>query len=272
MSSPAAIPAAVANATIVAAMSDSVQRAAACLASAGRVTISSGAGMSAESGLLTFRDRDGAWSRVNPAEMATPEAFRRDPLKVWAWYRHRRSVLATVQPHEGHRVLAQWEKRFEQVTVITQNVDGLHHRAGSQRVIELHGRLDVARCSSCPHRVQSLDDLGPDPRCPECASRLRPGVVWFGESLPKGAFEAAVAAAGECDVFVVIGTSGVVQPAASLAEVARGGGAAVVEINPNETPISDLAEVCIRSGCRDALLALEERLEAAGSQSTRAVE
>jgi NAD-dependent deacetylase len=218
--------------------------------------------MSAESGLLTFRDKDGAWSRVNPAEMATPQAFRRDPLKVWAWYRHRRSVLATVEPHEGHRVLARWERHFGRMAVITQNVDGLHHRAGSKSVIELHGRLDVARCTRCTYSVQSLDDLGPDPHCPDCAERVRPGVVWFGESLPPGAFEAAVAAARSCDVFVVIGTSGVVQPAASLAEIAKSGGARVIEINPSQTPISELADVCIRSGCRDALVGLEQRLGA----------
>lgn len=217
--------------------------------------------MSAESGVPTFRDSDGLWSRFNPAELATPDAFRRNPLKVWEWYRLRRQALTQVDPHDGHRILVKWEERFAGLTLITQNVDGLHHRAGSRNVIELHGRLDVARCTACEFSLQSLDDLGPDPRCSRCDSRVRPGVVWFGESLPQGAFDAAVSAAGVCDAFMVIGTSGVVQPAASLAEIARSAGATVLEINPNETPLSQLAEVCIRSGCCDALLALDHALE-----------
>src|SRR5262245_43946510 len=148
-SKPATVPVAAAAATILPAMSDSVQRAAAILTSARSLVVSSGAGMSAESGLSTFRDRDGLWSRFKPAELATPEAFQLDALKVWEWYRLRREVLAAVEPHDGHRVLARWEQHFAQMTVITQNVDGLHHRAGSRSVIELHGRLDVARCTAC---------------------------------------------------------------------------------------------------------------------------
>jgi NAD-dependent deacetylase len=242
-------------------MSPSVQRAAAYLADARTLAVSSGAGMSAESGVATFRDDDGLWSRFNPSELATPDAFRRNPLKVWEWYRQRRQALARVEPHDGHRVLAKWEARFAGLTLITQNVDGLHHRAGSRNVIELHGRLDVTRCTQCGFSAQSLEDLGPDPACSQCAARVRPGVIWFGESLPAGAFEAAIAAAESCDAFLVIGTSGLVQPAASLAEIAKSGGARVIEINPNETPLSALADVCIRSGCRDALLALDHVLK-----------
>jgi NAD-dependent deacetylase len=216
--------------------------------------------MSAESGLSTFRDPDGHWSKFNPAELATPQAFRRDPLKVWEWYRLRRANLRTVEPHEGHRVLAAWEARFAAFALVTQNVDGLHHRAGSRRVIELHGRLDVARCTACEAQVQHLEDLGPDPRCDQCEARMRPGVVWFGESLPPGALEAAFAAARACDILLVIGTSGVVQPAASLADLARSSGASVIEINPGVTPISEIADVAIRSGSRDALRAIDQRL------------
>lgn len=212
--------------------------------------------MSAESGVATFRDRDGLWSKFNPAELATPEAFARAPQRVWEWYRARREQLRTIRPHIGHTLLAAWERRVE-LTLVTQNVDGLHHRAGSTRVIELHGRLDVARCTACPVQVQGLDDLGPDPRCGACAERLRPGVVWFGEMLPPGAIEAAFAAATACDVLLVIGTSGVVQPAASLAQAAREAGARVIEINPTSTELSHVAHVCLRAPCGAALAALD---------------
>lgn len=213
--------------------------------------------MSAESGVSTFRDAGGLWSKFNPAELATPEAFGRDPKRVWAWYRLRRQNLARVEPHAGHCVLSAWEARGLGVTIVTQNVDGLHHRAGSKNVIELHGRLDVVRCCACDYSRQSLDDLGEDPLCPSCSQRLRPGVVWFGEALPDGAFAAAVNAVEDCDALLVIGTSGVVQPAASLVEIATHGGAVAIEINPSPTPLTELCGVSIRAGCRDALTAID---------------
>jgi NAD-dependent deacetylase len=234
-----------------------IEAAAQLLAGASSVCVSTGAGMSVESGLDTFRGEDGLWSKVKIEEMATPEAFRRDPVKVWAWYRWRRARLASVEPHEGHRILACWEERIDDFTLVTQNIDGLHHRAGSKRVLELHGRLDAARCTYCDYAVQSLDDLGPEPACPACTKRLRPAVVWFGEALPAEALDAAFAAAARCDVMVVIGTSGVVQPAASLVELTRYNGSRVIEINPNASELSHLAAVRIRSGCRDALVALD---------------
>jgi NAD-dependent deacetylase len=228
------------------------------LAGARHVCVSTGAGMSVESGIETFRGEDGLWSKVKVEEMATPEAFQRDPEKVWAWYRQRRAKLAEIEPHVGHRALAAWENRVDNFTVVTQNIDGLHHRAGSKNVIELHGRLDVARCTFCDYNTQTLDDLGPDPACPVCQKRLRPAVVWFGEALPPGAIESAFLAAQSCDVFLLIGTSGVVQPAASLGEAAKACGAAVIEVNPNRTELSFLADVCIREGCRTALDALDQ--------------
>lgn len=238
-------------------MESEVSRAAAILREARTIVVLTGAGMSAESGVPTFRDRDGHWSKFNPAELATPGAFARDPLKVWEWYRLRRAALRAVEPHDGHRVLADWarDSRF-QLDIVTQNVDGLHHRAGSTRVIELHGRLDVSRCVGCEFRRQDLDDLGADPRCPRCAGRLRPGVVWFGESLPEGAFDAAAACVKDAAALLVIGTSSVVYPAASLAEIAVSRGRPVIEINPAETALSGSVTVRIRQSCRDALLAL----------------
>lgn len=239
-------------------MDRQVQQVADWLATAQSVCVSTGAGMSAESGVPTFRDaQTGHWSKFNPEELATPQAFARDPVFVWGWYRERRAKLREIEPHVGHRLLARWETRLPQLTLITQNVDGLHHRAGSQSVIELHGRLDVARCVACNHRVTGLDDLGEDPRCAACGERLRPGVVWFGEMLPTGAIEAAYEAATACELMFVIGTSGVVQPAASLADAAKAGGAHVVEINPNATPISSLADACLRSACGAALSAID---------------
>lgn len=237
-------------------------RAAALLRSARSVCAFSGAGMSAESGLATFRDADGLWSKFNPEELATPEAFARDPLTVWAWYRERRARLRTIRPHAGHRVLADWERRYAAFWVVTQNIDGLHHAAGSRSVIELHGRLDSVRCTECRHATSGLDDLGPDPRCPECGARVRPGVVWFGEPLPDSIYEAA-AAARACDVMLVIGTSGVVQPAASLVDLARRHGARLVEINPMQTEHSLVADVRLALPCGVALAALDEALRGA---------
>jgi len=247
-------------------MNDStVRQAAEILARARRVCVSSGAGMSKESGIDTFRDDNGLWSKFDPDELATPEAFARNPVKVWDWYRQRRAQLRQVQPHVGHRLLAEWEERVEELVVVTQNIDGLHHAAGSKNVIELHGRLDTVCCTACAYRQQGLEDLGPDPRCPDCGARLRPGVVWFGELLPPGALEAAYAAAQRCDVLLLIGTSGVVQPAASLAEVARGYGAKLIEINPNATALSRLADVCVRLGCGEALAGIDVEWRRLGS-------
>lgn len=259
-------------------MSDrEIERAAGLLREARRICVSTGAGMSAESGLATFRDAGGLWRRFNPAELATPEAFERDPVKVWAWYRARRAQLGQVRPHEGHLVLARWESSTcgmgnlecgmpdpaataeAPFVVVTQNVDGLHHRAGSRNVIELHGRLDEVFCVVCGRRRRGLEDLGEDPRC-DCGGRLRPGVVWFGELLPPGSIEAAERAARACDALLVVGTSGVVWPAAGLALAAKESGAAVIEINPGETELSRVADVRIRSACGAALAALERTL------------
>ena len=243
-----------------------VEQAAALLSRASRVCVSTGAGMSKESGIETFRDEEtGLWTKFDAQELASPEGFRRDPEKVWAWYRWRRAGLASIGPHEGHRLLAEWEERVDEFTLVTQNIDGLHERAGSHNVIELHGRLDLVRCTFCDYSVQGLEDLGPDPSCPVCAKRLRPAVVWFGEALPAGAIEAAFQAAHTCDVFLVIGTSGVVQPAASLANAAKSFGAAVIEVNPNQTELSYLADVIVSGGCREALTAIDEAWRRLGS-------
>jgi NAD-dependent deacetylase len=217
-----------------------------------------GAGISAESGVPTFREaQTGLWAQYDPNELATLEAFARDPALVWAWYTWRRTLVAAAEPNAGHRALAAMAGRVPKFTLITQNVDGLHARAGSQSVIELHGNLGRTACSTEGEVVDDWPDLGETPpRCPRCGAPLRPGVVWFGESLPPAALEAALAAAAACDVFLSVGTSALVQPAASLPLVALQKGAWVVEVNPAPTPLTPLVTVHLRGKAGEVLPAL----------------
>jgi len=198
-----------------------------------RVTVLTGAGVSAESGVPTFRDAlTGLWAQYRAEELATPEAFARNPGLVWDWYRMRRELVAGIQPNPGHRALRALEERVPDFVLITQNVDGLHRRAGSSRVIELHGSLERARCSRESTIFESWEETGEaPPRCRACGAPLRPDVVWFGELLPPEALRAAERAARNCDLFLSIGTSNLVEPAASLPWRAAAGGAEVVVIN-----------------------------------------
>jgi NAD-dependent deacetylase len=194
-----------------------------------------GAGVSAESGLPTFRDAlSGLWAKHRPEDLATPEAFERDPATVWAWYRMRREAALAAEPNPAHLALARLETLVPRFTLITQNVDGLHRRAGSVNVVELHGDLTRARCSREGGTVErweeSADGAGP-PRCKSCGAYLRPDVVWFGEQLPEKALTQAWAAVYDCDVFLAVGTSNLVEPAASLPWLAAAQGAAVGVIN-----------------------------------------
>lgn len=208
-----------------------------------RVTVLTGAGVSAESGVPTFRDaQTGLWSHFNPQDLATREAFMRNPKMVWEWYAYRRVLTAGAEPNAGHYALAELEKRVEAFTLVTQNIDGLHQRAGSRNMLELHGNIHRSKCFQEDVRVSRWMDTDEiPPRCPRCNSYLRPDVVWFGENLPPFTLDEAFRAAGECDVFLCVGTSGVVEPAASLPFIALGKRAAVVEVNPDETPLSDAA-------------------------------
>ncbi len=203
---------------------------------ANKIAILTGAGISAESGIPTFRDAlTGLWAQYNPQDLATPEAFARNPRLVWEWYSERRSLVTQVSPNPGHLALAAMERFVPTVTVITQNVDGLHQRAGSTRVIELHGNIGRVKCSLEGTVVETWDEIStPPPLCPHCHAFLRPDVVWFGELLPEQAMREAMKATANCDVFFSIGTSGLVYPAASLVDFARGSGATVVVINPDE--------------------------------------
>ena len=216
----------------------------ALLRAASKVAALTGAGVSQESGLRTFRDaQTGLWAQYKPEELASPEAFARDPKLIWDWYAWRREAVKSVRPNPGHYALASMEKHIPSFSLITQNVDGLHRMAGSQRLLELHGNIQRVRCAECYTFTETWeDDSEAVPRCQECGGLLRPDVVWFGEALPRDQLEAAVEAARSCDVFFSIGTSGVVQPAASLAFAARNRGAVVVEINAEPTPLTSKAD------------------------------
>ena len=210
------------------------------ISSASRVVVLTGAGVSQESGLRTFRDaQTGLWAQYKPEDLASPEAFERDPKLVWDWYAWRREAIKGVRPNPGHYALVEMEKKIPDFTLITQNVDGLHRFAGNQNVLELHGNIQKVRCSECGMFTETwADDSESVPTCSNCGGLLRPDVVWFGEPLPRGELEAAVKASRACQVFFSIGTSGVVQPAASLAHAARNNGSVVVEINAEPTPLT----------------------------------
>ena len=207
---------------------------------ASKWAVLTGAGVSQESGLRTFRDaQTGLWAQYRPEDLASPEAFRRDPKLIWDWYAWRREAVKAVRPNPGHYALVEIENRTPSFTLITQNVDGLHRMAGSQNVLELHGNIQRVRCAECYTFTETWDDdTEAVPRCSVCGGLLRPDVVWFGEALPRDQLEAAVEAARSCDVFFSVGTSGVVQPAASLAHAARNRGAVLVEINAEPTPLT----------------------------------
>jgi len=224
-----------------------LQRAISILARAERIVALTGAGVSAESGVPTFRGSGGLWEGKRPEQLASPEAFADDPEQVWRFYNWRRELLLKCQPNMAHRCLADLEAAGRLQAVITQNVDGLHQLAGSRQVVELHGNIWRVCCTGCRQVMDAygrkLSDL---PKCDDCGSLLRPDVVWFGEPLPAEALAEAEALARRCDLMLVIGTSAVVYPAAALPLLARQGGAAVVEINPEPTPLSEQADLCLR--------------------------
>jgi NAD-dependent deacetylase len=230
------------------------------LRTARRIAALTGAGVSQESGLRTFRDsQSGLWAQYRPEDLASPEAFGRDPKLVWDWYAWRREAVKAVRPNPGHYALAEMEKKAPQFTLITQNVDDLHRMAGSRNVLELHGNIQRVRCADCYTFTEIWgDDSESVPTCAVCGGLLRPDVVWFGESLPRDQLEAAVEAARSCEVFFSIGTSGAVQPAASLAFAAHNRGALVVEINAEPTPLTSKANYVLQGKSGEILPHLVE--------------
>ena len=244
--------------------------AAALLRPAGRVCVLTGAGVSAESGVPTFRAADGLWEGHRIEEVATPDGFRTNPDLVWAFYNARRANVGTVRPNPAHRALFDMERRWgRRFAVATQNVDGLHQAAGSTNVFELHGSLRRTRCTQCGVETdRGLEPLGPQPLCPACNGRLRPAIVWFHEMLPDGPWEAAKDAAERCDVFLLVGTAAVVFPAAGLVATAKRRGdwdairrpAAVIEVNLVPTNASHLADVGLYAPAGQVLPELVKRL------------
>ena len=203
--------------------------------SSSNVVFLTGAGMSAESGVPTFRGKDGLWKKFKAEELATPEAFQSDPKTVWEWYDSRRAKLRTVRPNAGHYSIAKFGLRKD-VNIVTQNVDGLHKKAGSKDIHELHGNIWTVKCTRCSKKSENYDvPIKILPKC-ECGGLLRPGVVWFGESLNQKILSRSSEALSKANLTVVVGTSGLVQPAASLAMIAKSNGSKVIEINLNKTP------------------------------------
>jgi NAD-dependent deacetylase len=214
----------------------------------GRYVIAfTGAGISRESGIPTFRGKDGLWSKYDPEELASPCGFAKDPELVWKWYSWRMELIAKARPNLAHIALAKLEDMGLLRLIITQNVDGLHQRAGSKRVLELHGNIWRTKCTKCSYKGVLYEPPTAMPTCPECGSLLRPDVVWFGEPLPQGVWQEAVFQAINSDLLLVIGTSGVVAPASFIPKFAYDKGSMIVEINPNETPISGLADLRVRA-------------------------
>jgi NAD-dependent deacetylase len=244
------------------ALADRVREAARAVGGARHVCVLTGAGISAESGIPTFRDAlTGLWSKFRPEELATVEAFERDPQLVWQWYEWRRDLVRQAQPNAGHRALAELARRVPSLTLVTQNVDGLHQRAGSPAVLEYHGNILRDRCMLEQVVADRSDDSRHGlPRCAACGGLLRPDVVWFGEAIPREAMLLAAAAADDCDAFLSIGTSSLVYPAAGLAEVALQRRVPVIEINPNPTDLSAAADVVLQGPAGTILPLLLEQL------------
>ncbi len=224
------------------------------LATARAVTVLTGAGISADSGVPTFRGADGLWRNFRAEDLATPEAFARDPRLVWEWYNWRRELIATKKPNPAHYAVAELERRLERFWLITQNVDGLHRTAGSQKLSEIHGNIWKVRCTRCSRVDENREvPIAILPSCAACGGLLRPHIVWFGESLASEDLDRSYEALGRCEVLLIIGTSGIVYPAASFAPVAKAAGAFVVEINLDPTPHTELVDVSLQGRAKDVV-------------------
>jgi NAD-dependent deacetylase len=229
------------------------------LASASAITVLTGAGISADSGVPTFRGADGLWRNYRAEDLATPEAFERDPRLVWEWYNWRRELIATKAPNDAHYAVVQLERRCEHFWLITQNVDGLHRDAGSQKLSEIHGNIWKVRCTGCGVAEDNRDvPIAILPVCRRCKSLLRPHIVWFGESLFAADLEQCSTALSRCDVLLVIGTSGVVYPAAGFASIAKEAGAFIAEVNLDPTPQSALVDVSLQGRAKEIMPLLLE--------------
>lgn len=231
-----------------------------------QVAVLTGAGVSAESGVPTFREaQTGLWARYDPQQLATPQAFRRNPQLVWEWYEWRRDLIGSAEPNPAHHALAEMERHIPAFTLITQNIDNLHREAGSRNLVELHGNIGRNKCFEEGRIVTDWDPTTDTPaRCPECGGLVRPDVVWFGEALPANALAEAIAATRACDVFLSVGTSALVHPAAALPLEAAENGARTVEVNPEETPVSVWMDYILSGPAGEVLPALVTAVWGAG--------
>lgn len=238
------------------------------LLQAKNITVSTGAGISAESGIPTFRGKEGLWKKYRAEELATPTAFAQNPELVWEFYEWRRGIIAEKDPNPGHKVLAHWENALPAFFLITQNIDGLHQKAGSKDVLELHGNIWKLRCTEEGTIEENYETPLKEipPRCSACGALLRPHVVWFGESLSPTVLHRAFQLSSECDVMFVVGTSAVVQPAASLPLAAAEAGAKIVEINPDPTPLTPYADFSFRGKSGEILPLIDKALQKASSR------
>lgn len=233
------------------------------LSKANSVVVLTGAGVSAESGVKTFRDPDGLWAEFNPMELASIDGFMSNPQRVWSWYQYRVEIVKKVKPNPGHYAIAEMEKLFDHFVLITQNVDRLHQRAGSTNPIELHGNIIENHCFNCkkPFYGETALPDGEIPKCEHCGGLIRPSVVWFGEMLPYEALVKAEDESANCDVFFSVGTSAEVYPSANLPFLAKRNGATIIEVNPNITKLSDYVDYRISAPSGEALPILLEKLK-----------
>lgn len=231
---------------------DALHDARSCLASAPAITILTGAGISADSGVPTFRGTNGLWRNFRTEDLATPEAFERDPRLVWEWYNWRRELIASKQPNNAHVAIASLESRVNDFWLITQNVDGLHRQAGSTKLSEIHGNIWIVRCTGCGTVTENHQVPIPLlPHCEQCGGLLRPHIIWFGESLHEEDLARCAKQLQTCEALLVIGTSGVVYPAAGFVSIAKEAGAYVIEVNLDPTPQSNLVDIALRGRAKD---------------------
>ncbi len=243
-------------------LEDKIYRAAEIISESQRMVVSTGAGVSRESGIPTFRDKEGLWNKYRPEELASKDGFLSNPSLVWRWYRERLLTARDKDPNPGHYALAELEDLVPELAVVTQNVDNLHRRAGSNVVVELHGNIERYRCMDHSHPAsedKSWED-GEPPRC-HCGSIIRPDVVWFGEPLPRDALECAFDKSSKCDTFMLVGTSGLVQPAATLPLIAKRSGASLIEINIKPSNLSDSVDILIQGRSGEILPELINRVK-----------
>jgi len=243
-------------------LESAINRAVEILAKSRNAVALTGAGISAESGVPTFRGRNGLWSRYKPEDLATPEAFSRNPRLVWEWYKWRMEIVYRAQPNPAHLALRELEDIGVLKCIITQNVGGLDKKAGSKCVVELHGTLWLAKCTNCNYKVEMATPPSTiPPRCPICGSLMRPDVVWFGEPIPPEVLAIAINYSRECDIMLVVGTSGVVIPAGLLPSIAKSCGAKIVEVNIEESAITSMADVFVKSPAGRVLPIIVERVK-----------